>query len=619
MKKFQLFFILGLSMLFVTRTYADIKTKVLADFETYNVVGNLPNDGEVQMYGTNISIPGSIVANPAPNVATNNSANVAKLSKDAGKYQLVGFGFKPYIKASKIKKVRFWIYGSMTGIFVQAATTDTGKNSALNVTWDNAVNYSGWTHLEYTPDFSSTDSSITAINIFPNMESADPGDFYVDNVEIDYDDTQAAVASVSIDPVLSVMVGQTFSLVPVVSPAEATDKSVSWLSLDENTARVSANGAVLGKAQGTTKIIVTTKDGNFKDTCEVTVTPYIKPTINPIVANWEDVIPATAPGAGVWQFFGPNVVPQDIIDNPFLNADNQSAKVIRVMRPTGDWSTFGFFYQDGIPVTADITGVEVLVYSNSLAKVRVAVSGLIGGIADQQYSESVYPWTAPSGPNKWNKVIVPIDGAAHIGDFINTILVQPNPDNDASEDTVYIDEAKFIMVKTIKSVTLDVHETTMDVNDYIYLNSTVDPADASNTNITWESTNPSVASVSLIGKVVALSEGSTNIVVHTEDGNLTDTCKVTVNPVTGINISQSGKVSVYPNPYKGSNLCVSFGTAINEHVQVEVYDITGKVVAQEQQLVSGTQLKFSPALNAGTYFVKVLQGSTVNTFKIIAQ
>lgn len=56
---------------------------------------------------------------------------------------------------------------------------------------------------------------------------------------------------------------------------------------------------------------------------------------------------------------------------------------------------------------------------------------------------------------------------------------------------------------------------------------TVNPNDASNKNVTWESSNPAVASVAN-GVVTAETVGTATITVTTEDGGFTATCAVTV-------------------------------------------------------------------------------------------
>jgi uncharacterized protein YjdB len=69
----------------------------------------------------------------------------------------------------------------------------------------------------------------------------------------------------------SLAVGQTFLLTATVSPANATNKAVTWSSNNTSIAEVNASGQVTAKATGTATIMVTTVDGNKKATCAVTV------------------------------------------------------------------------------------------------------------------------------------------------------------------------------------------------------------------------------------------------------------------------------------------------------------------------------------------------------------
>gem|GEM_PF-708851 len=60
-------------------------------------------------------------------------------------------------------------------------------------------------------------------------------------------------------------------LIPVIFPAEASNKKVSWKSSDESIATVDDTGRVIGNTPGKTIITVTTEDGEYTKSCEVTV------------------------------------------------------------------------------------------------------------------------------------------------------------------------------------------------------------------------------------------------------------------------------------------------------------------------------------------------------------
>ena len=71
---------------------------------------------------------------------------------------------------------------------------------------------------------------------------------------------------------LPLVVGSSETLVPTVTPSNATDKTVSWSSDNTSVATVDANGKVTAVAAGSATITVTTTDGGKTATCTVTVT-----------------------------------------------------------------------------------------------------------------------------------------------------------------------------------------------------------------------------------------------------------------------------------------------------------------------------------------------------------
>jgi uncharacterized protein YjdB len=81
-----------------------------------------------------------------------------------------------------------------------------------------------------------------------------------------------AVSGVSLDKTTdTIAVGATDQLTATVSPANATNKNITWTSSNTAIAAVSDEGAVTGVAEGTATITVTTDDQGKTATCEVTV------------------------------------------------------------------------------------------------------------------------------------------------------------------------------------------------------------------------------------------------------------------------------------------------------------------------------------------------------------
>lgn len=70
---------------------------------------------------------------------------------------------------------------------------------------------------------------------------------------------------------------------------------------------------------------------------------------------------------------------------------------------------------------------------------------------------------------------------------------------------------------------------TLDVGESKIIGYTIVPDNATNKDILWESSNPSIVSVDASGAIIARSPGNATITVKSKDGNTTKTINVTVN------------------------------------------------------------------------------------------
>ena len=92
------------------------------------------------------------------------------------------------------------------------------------------------------------------------------------------------------------------------------------------------------------------------------------------------------------------------------------------------------------------------------------------------------------------------------------------------------------------SINLNTNFLTLNVNESSQLTATVYPSNATNKNVTWKSSNTSVAIVSSSGLVTAKALGTATITATTTDGsNLSASCAVTVStvPVSSISLNKS--------------------------------------------------------------------------------
>ena len=112
------------------------------------------------------------------------------------------------------------------------------------------------------------------------------------------------------------------------------------------------------------------------------------------------------------------------------------------------------------------------------------------------------------------------------GESTFTVEAANDYGSDSKEFTLNIDKSGVVPVTGVK---LDKTSLTLQEADSATLTATVDPADATNKNVTWESSDTSIATVDASGKVTAISAGNATITAAAADGSgKSASCSVTV-------------------------------------------------------------------------------------------
>ena len=86
----------------------------------------------------------------------------------------------------------------------------------------------------------------------------------------------------------------------------------------------------------------------------------------------------------------------------------------------------------------------------------------------------------------------------------------------------------------VTGVSVEPDNWAMPVGDTKQLTATISPAEATNKNVSWESSNDGIATVDKDGVVTAVAEGDATITVTTEDGSKTATCVINVTPAPAV-------------------------------------------------------------------------------------
>ena len=126
------------------------------------------------------------------------------------------------------------------------------------------------------------------------------------------------------------------------------------------------------------------------------------------------------------------------------------------------------------------------------------------------------------------------------GESTFTVEAENDYGNDSKQFTLTIEAAANVPVDR---VALSPSTLNLKEDETGTLTATVEPSNATNKNVTWESSNTSVATVDATGKVTAVSAGTANITVTAQgDSTKSASCTVTVTaatvPVTGVSLNK---------------------------------------------------------------------------------
>ncbi len=370
--------------------------------------------------------------------------------------------------------------------------------------------------------------------------------------------TTVPVTGVTLDKeTVTIKEEETETLVATVTPENATNQNITWSSNNQSVATV-ANGVVTGVSEGTATITVTTQDGNFTDTCVVTVEEKVvtPPTVavTGVTLNKETVtIKEEGTTTLVATVMPENATNQNVTwsssDNTIATVENGVVTGVSAGTATITVTTQDGSFTDTCVVTVEekvATPTTVAVTGVTLNKETVTIkeeetTTLVATVTPENATNQNVTWSssAESVATVANGVVTGVsEGTATI-----TVTTQ---DGNFTDTCVVTVEEKVVTPTTVPvtGVTLDKETVTVKEEETETLVATVMPENATNKNITWSSNNESVATVAN-GVVTGLSAGTATITVTTQDGSFTDTCVVTVEEavlsvkVTGIELDKT--------------------------------------------------------------------------------
>ena len=328
---------------------------------------------------------------------------------------------------------------------------------------------------------------------------------------------------------LALEVGKTGTLEAIVEPSDATNKNVTWSSSNSEVATVD-NGVVTAVSAGEAIITVTTEDGAKTATCKVTVNaPQTVPVTGVTLDKAELTLEKGSTGT-----LKATVEPQNATNNTvtwsssnpeFVTVANGTVTAVSAGTATITVTTADGNHKATCAVTVNPNTVPV-----SGIQVQGTASLYVGDTA--KLTAKVEPTNATNPAVTWSSnnesvATVGTDGTVTaVSAGTATITVTTADGNKTAECKVTVNAPQ---TKPVTGVTLNRSAITLEVNGSEKLTATVEPSDATNQNVTWESNATNVATVGQDGTVTAVSAGTATITAIAQDGSgISGSCVVTV-------------------------------------------------------------------------------------------
>ena len=392
------------------------------------------------------------------------------------------------------------------------------------------------------------------------------------------------VTSISIEGAQETMtVDDQISLTATVGPNNATNSSFVWSSTDDTIATIDENGLVTAVAPGTVTIEATALDGSgVVGSCTITVNP--KPqtvdydidattttqvttssTSTVVFTNQSTTVTiaksSSSTNANNYVAGGTNPHTRAYSGQRFTISAGGSAINEIVIHGTSDKGVSGFTSPTWTNASKSYSGNEVtLTPTDPESDVYCTVSGTVSfsGVTvstGEQEVIQIYP-TSISLSAQSSSISIGGTSQLTVGYEPSTTTVKNVTYSSSSESIATVSngglvtgiaqgsatitataEAENGTIKAtttitvtpiaVTSVSLSSNSETIKVGKTVTLTPTISPSNATNKNVTWTSSNTSIATVSG-GVVTGVAAGQATITVTTVSGSKTATCTVTV-------------------------------------------------------------------------------------------
>ncbi len=298
---------------------------------------------------------------------------------------------------------------------------------------------------------------------------------------------QVPVSSISLDKeALELQVGESYTLAATIYPTNASNPQIAWASDNTDVATVDANGKVTAISEGNATIIAVSADGGKIASCYLTVIPdYI--AVEELLLDKQQLLLQVGESYALQAGLNPfNATIKEVS----WATDNPAVQSVSLNQSSVSFDKGKSIQLEATVLPTNATNKAVSWASSNPAVVSVDSNGLVTGV----------------GVGTAAVAVTTVDG------------------NKTASCSVTVEEP-FIAVE---SVSLNKSSTELFKGETETLAATIFPANATNHQLGWVSSNTSVATVDSNGLVTAINPGTATISTVTADGGKIASCSVNV-------------------------------------------------------------------------------------------
>ena len=334
---------------------------------------------------------------------------------------------------------------------------------------------------------------------------------------------------------ITLNIGDEKELTAKITPDNATNKKVTWISNNDTVVKVDTNGKITGLSVGRAIITVKTDDSNRTDTCTVRVVDqnnvssnnvdaigvslsksslsmlkgdsyHLVATIKPVNATNKSVI---------WSSSNENIVTVD--NNGKIMAKETGKATITVKTKDGGKTATCQItvFAEAIPVTG------VVLNRSEVTLLKGDSVTLSAKLTPDNATNNNVTWTS-SRPEvakvDENGVVTGLKAGK------TTITVKTKDGNKTDKCEITVEN----ITVDVEEITLNTEELTMTLNETKQLTATITPANATNKKIRWTTSDKMIAKVDDTGKITPVNIGKVLITAEASNGKKTAKCVVTI-------------------------------------------------------------------------------------------